>query len=31
MANDSNYGLAAGLWSQDIDRIIRVTRRLESG
>lgn len=31
MANDSQYGLAAGLWSQDIDRIMRVTRRLESG
>ncbi|SDL85587.1 gamma-glutamyl-gamma-aminobutyraldehyde dehydrogenase [Franzmannia pantelleriensis] len=31
MANDSDYGLAAGLWSQDIDRIMRVTRRLQSG
>ncbi|MBB3183549.1 gamma-glutamyl-gamma-aminobutyraldehyde dehydrogenase/4-guanidinobutyraldehyde dehydrogenase/NAD-dependent aldehyde dehydrogenase [Halomonas fontilapidosi] len=31
MANDSDYGLAAGLWSQDIDRIMRVTRRLASG
>ena len=31
MANDSEYGLAAGLWSQDIDRIMRVTRRLASG
>ncbi|WP_043526887.1 aldehyde dehydrogenase [Litchfieldella xinjiangensis] len=31
LANDSQYGLAAGLWSQDIDRIMRVTRRLESG
>ncbi|GHC19938.1 aldehyde dehydrogenase [Aidingimonas halophila] len=31
MANDSQYGLAAGLWSQDIDRIMRVTRRLHSG
>ncbi|QEM82104.1 aldehyde dehydrogenase [Halomonas binhaiensis] len=31
LANDSDYGLAAGLWSQDIDRIMRVTRRLESG
>ena len=27
----SDYGLAAGLWSQDIDRIMRVTRRLRSG
>nr|WP_298375455.1 aldehyde dehydrogenase [uncultured Halomonas sp.] len=31
MANDSDYGLAAGLWSQDIDRIMRVSRRLHSG
>ncbi|MCX2525380.1 aldehyde dehydrogenase [Larsenimonas rhizosphaerae] len=31
LANDSVYGLAAGLWSQDIDRIMRVTRRLRSG
>jgi len=31
LANDSVYGLAAGLWSQDIDRIMRVTRRLQSG
>ncbi|WP_163575569.1 aldehyde dehydrogenase [Halomonas faecis] len=31
MANDTHYGLAAGLWSQDIDRIMRVTRRLQSG
>ncbi|MGO2133373.1 MAG: aldehyde dehydrogenase [Halomonas sp.] len=31
LANDSDYGLAAGLWSQDIDRIMRVTRRLQSG
>lgn len=31
MANDSEYGLAAGLWSQDIDRIMRVSRRLQSG
>ncbi|SHM06066.1 aldehyde dehydrogenase [Vreelandella subglaciescola] len=31
LANDSDFGLAAGLWSQDIDRIMRVTRRLESG
>lgn len=31
MANDSDYGLAAGLWSQDIDRVMRVTRRLQSG
>ncbi|MBZ9574067.1 aldehyde dehydrogenase, partial [Modicisalibacter sp. MOD 31.J] len=27
LANDSEYGLAAGVWSQDIDRIMRVSRR----
>ncbi|MGM0987688.1 MAG: aldehyde dehydrogenase [Pseudomonadota bacterium] len=31
MANDSDFGLAAGLWSQDIDRIMRMTWRLASG
>ncbi|MHB0776995.1 aldehyde dehydrogenase [Halomonas sp. WWR20] len=31
LANDSAYGLAAGVWSQDIDRIMRVSRRLHSG
>lgn len=31
LANDSDYGLAAGVWSQDIDRIMRVSRRLQSG
>ncbi|MFD2191240.1 aldehyde dehydrogenase [Pistricoccus aurantiacus] len=31
LANDTVYGLAAGLWSQDIDRIMRVSRRLQSG
>ncbi|AMD01622.1 aldehyde dehydrogenase [Halomonas chromatireducens] len=31
LANDTPHGLAAGLWSQDIDRIMRVTRRLQSG
>lgn len=31
LANDSDFGLAAGVWSQDIDRIMRVSRRLESG
>ncbi|CAH1043113.1 aldehyde dehydrogenase [Halomonas sp. TD01] len=31
LANDSDYGLAAGIWSQDIDRIMRVSRRLQSG
>ncbi|WP_088742627.1 aldehyde dehydrogenase [Cobetia sp. QF-1] len=31
LANDSDFGLAAGLWSQDIDRIMRMTHQLESG
>ncbi|MDI5984284.1 aldehyde dehydrogenase [Halomonas sp. M4R5S39] len=31
MANDSDYGLAAGLWSQDIDRVMRLSRKLQSG
>ncbi|UXZ54354.1 aldehyde dehydrogenase [Halomonas sp. 7T] len=31
LANDSDYGLAAGVWSHDIDRIMRVSRRLQSG
>lgn len=31
LANDSDYGLAAGVWSQDIDRIMRVSRKLQSG
>lgn len=31
LANDSDFGLAAGVWSQDIDRIMRISRRLQSG
>ncbi|MFM2480656.1 aldehyde dehydrogenase [Celerinatantimonas sp. YJH-8] len=31
MANDSDYGLAAGLWSQNIQRAIRVSRQLRAG
>lgn len=31
IANDSAYGLAAGLWSRDVNRIMRVSRRLHSG
>lgn len=31
LANDSIYGLAAGVWSQDLNRVMRVTRRLQSG
>lgn len=31
LANDSDFGLAAGVWSQDIDRVMRVSRKLQSG
>ncbi|MET0716019.1 MAG: aldehyde dehydrogenase family protein [Mycetocola sp.] len=31
LANDSEFGLVAGLWTQDLDRARRVAGRLESG
>lgn len=31
MANDSEYGLSACVWSRDIDRPIRVARKLHAG
>ena len=31
LANDSEYGLSACVWSRDADRPIRVARRLEAG
>jgi aldehyde dehydrogenase (NAD+) len=31
LANDSGYGLAAGVWTQDLSRGHRLTRRLEAG
>ena len=31
MANDSQYGLAGGIWSQDINRVLRVARAMETG
>jgi len=31
MANDSRYGLAAGIWSRDIGRVMRVSRAMQAG
>jgi acyl-CoA reductase-like NAD-dependent aldehyde dehydrogenase len=31
MANDSEYGLGGAVWTQDINRAIRVARAIESG
>lgn len=31
LANDSEYGLSASIWSRDADRPLRVARELESG
>ncbi|MGF6773996.1 betaine-aldehyde dehydrogenase [Paraburkholderia sp. GAS199] len=31
MANDSEYGLSACVWSRDVDRPVRVARRLHAG
>jgi phenylacetaldehyde dehydrogenase len=31
LANDSDYGLAATIWSSDLSRVVRVAERLECG
>src|ERR1700753_1963853 len=31
LANDTDYGLSACIWSRDVDRPVRVARRLEAG
>lgn len=31
VANDSGYGLAAGIWSRDLGRCLRIARRLHAG
>jgi gamma-glutamyl-gamma-aminobutyraldehyde dehydrogenase len=31
LANDTEYGLAASVWSRDIDTALRVARRVEAG
>lgn len=31
LANDSEYGLAASIWSNDVDRPLRIAREIEAG
>jgi aldehyde dehydrogenase (NAD+) len=31
LANDSRYGLAAGIWTKDIQRVFRLTKKLRVG
>ena len=31
LANDTSYGLAAGIWTQDIDRALRFARNVDAG
>jgi betaine-aldehyde dehydrogenase len=31
LANDSEYGLAASVWSTDVDRPLRIARQIQAG
>jgi betaine-aldehyde dehydrogenase len=31
LANDSEYGLSASIWSSDVDRPLRIARRIDAG
>ena len=31
LANDSEYGLAAGIWTRDVDRPLRIAREIKAG
>jgi gamma-glutamyl-gamma-aminobutyraldehyde dehydrogenase len=31
IANDTNYGLAAGVWTRDVDTAFRLVREIEAG